>query len=56
MYLNKLYSESYSYLAADARSADKVKPHIEEALISYSGLIPDSLFENLIESIPRALQ
>jgi len=53
--LKKLYHEHYSHLAADTRSADKVKPLIEEALIHCWELIPDTLFENLVPSIPRRI-
>jgi transposase len=53
--LKKLYHEHYSHLAADTRSADKVKPLIEEALIHCWELIPDTLFENLVQSIPRRI-
>lgn len=56
VHLKKLYHEYYAHLAEDTRSADKVKPLMEEALIHCWELIPDTLFERLVESIPRRIK
>ena len=56
VHLKKLFHEHYAHLAADTRSAEKIKPLIEEALIHCWELIPDSLFETLVEGIPRRIE
>ena len=55
VYLKKLYHEHYAHLAEDTGSAGKVKPLIEDALIDYWELIPDYLFERLVEGIPQRI-
>jgi len=42
-------------LAEDNRAAEKVKPLIEGALIDCWELIPDYLFERLVEGISRRI-
>jgi transposase len=56
VHLKKLYHQYYSHLADDTRSPDKVKPLIEEALTHCWELLPDSLFESLVQSMPRRIK
>ena len=56
VHLKKLYHQHYSHLADDTRSPDKVKPLIEEALTHCWELLPDSLFESLVQSMPRRIK
>ena len=56
VHLKKLYHEYYAHLAADTRSVEKIKCLIEKSLSHCWELIPESLFERLVEGIRRRIE
>lgn len=56
VHLKKLYLEYYPHLADDGRRPEVLKLLMEEALIHYWELIPDYLFERLMEGMPRRIE
>ena len=56
VHLKKLYHKHYQHLAYDTRGPEVLRPLMEEALIHCWELLPDSLFEGLVNGIPSRIE
>jgi transposase len=54
--LKTLYHKHYQHLADDTRGPEVLRPLMEDALIHCWELIPERLFEALVEGMPRRIE
>lgn len=54
--LKTLYHKHYQHLADDTRGPEVLRPLMEDALIHCWELIPERLFEALVEGMPRKIE